>query len=1646
MKYVKGIFAVCILICILLTVFSVSAADIGGNETLDVENDQTTVENSVNDTQLTFNDDEDVLAASTVYFDASASSDGDGSSAHPYKTFKWNRVGSGTTAYFADGTYTLDSTKSISSSFKSLTFIGHSSQNTIFKSGFDETREILIFENVDFTIKNMALDGFHIENYGNIIADNVVFANEVRQSYGAVILNLGDSQTAATLKLTNCRFESNAADAYGGAIYAKYSDVTITNCVFYNSTSGGYGGAIYTIYSNMTVSNSQFNRNVAGYGGSIYSERSRITLKQSLYSSGSADFYGGILGTDTCSVEIRSCNFTDSESLNDAGGALYLINGTDKIYSSRFINLKSSFGGAICILSTESEIQDCTFTNNFATFYGGSIYDGWGKTKISQSNFKNTRAGRSGGSIYSSLTLSLNLAGNDFRNSTAPVGYAVSIDPVINNVFTASQNRYEGTVFDLKNSNPICFYNTNPYYEFDTDYSVPVISYTPDYVTSLPSSYDSRDYGYVTPVVNQGGGGNCWAFACIATLEACLKKATGITYDFSEENVKNLMAYYSLYGRNMDVNDGGNLLMAMGYMMGWYGPIYDYLDVYTEFSALSANYNSLLHIQNVYEIPGSDIESIKRAIIDYGAVVAAMPWISRGHAISLVGWDDNYNSLDFFNNYAQGAWIFKNSYGEKWKDHGYFYVSFDRTIYNAYTFIFNDDKGYTDIYQYDLAGPTTLYFPGVYDYRTKFISRSSDILSAVSTYFKEETDYTVTIYKNGVQVATQSGHSLSGYRTIPLQNEIQLKNGDEFVVEFSIVEGSIPLSFYGEFNASQHINTPTFGKGDSFMKVNGEWVDLYDYSSSGQFTACIKAYTRPATLDSVAITIQNQFSQIEVNEMIGIEINADASISGIVTITIDNEKHYARLDNGYACLNISFDKKAHHVLNAQYVSNREASNVVSFAFDVVEEIVIPKVTITAADVSKYYGGSQNYVATVYDNGVRQKGVDVEIIIDGKARTARTDSNGQVSLSLSDLGIGSYIVTARYNSVSHSSKFTIKSTLSAGDANGTYMNTTMNATLLDSNGNPLKNGQAIFMVGGKEFRANVKNGIAVADIDCGAGEYEVTVRNPSTGEETEVHLVIERATQEYEISIKQDGDKVTVSVHVIKGVQNGRCYLYVYHAISESVNMVNGFANFTVTGLEVGDNWYILQIYGDENYKLRASGVYDYITFMDENVSLSANDMITYFSSGDQFTATLTHNGEPFDYQYLTFEINGKIHNAYTDSLFNTVTYKGKAYIPIDEDLGTYDVRVSYGNITLIKKVTVKSTINLTAEGYDRASSTMSAAFLNSKGQPIRNWDVEFLVNGKSYYATTDNSGIASAKVKLNVGVNTITVINPVTKEEKSINMTWNKATPTISLSNPVLGKSVTLMAALNPNTASGNVTFMVSGSVYTVAVKNGQARLNLVNLNPGTYGVSAVYSGDDYFWGVSASTTFTIASTETKVVAGNINMFYLDSKDYSARLIDSSGKPLASKDLRIVICNSKGASIQVINKKTDANGYVKFAFSKKPGTYYVNVYYEGKLKATSKVVVKKAKSYFVASKKTFKARTKIKKYKVSLELKEYYLTYLKVTLKVKGKTYKATTNSKGKATFKITKLKKKGTYTAVIKYKGNAYYAKATKKVKIRVK
>ena len=196
----------------------------------------------------------------------------------------------------------------------------------------------------------------------------------------------------------------------------------------------------------------------------------------------------------------------------------------------------------------------------------------------------------------------------------------------------------------------------------------------------------------------------------------------------------------------------------------------------------------------------------------------------------------------------------------------------------------------------------------------------------------------------------------------------------------------------------------------------------------------------------------------------------------------------------------------------------------------------------------------------------------------------------------------------------------------------------------------------------------------------------------------------------------------------------------------------------------------------------------------------------------------------------------------------------------------------------------------------------------------------------------------------------------------------------------------------------------------------------------------------------SNSTPVTPTKVATKLTAPKVTATYNVAKKLVITLM-ANGKALANKKVTVKV----GTISKTLT--TNAKGQVSLNVATLvPKTYTATVKFagdEGYLASSlsPKVVVSKAKPQIVAKAKTFKVKVKTKKYTVTLKNnKGKVLKKVKLTLKVGKKTYKATTNSKGKATFKITKLTKKGKYTATIKFAGSKYYNKLTKKVKITVK
>ena len=175
---------------------------------------------------------------------------------------------------------------------------------------------------------------------------------------------------------------------------------------------------------------------------------------------------------------------------------------------------------------------------------------------------------------------------------------------------------------------------------------------------------------------------------------------------------------------------------------------------------------------------------------------------------------------------------------------------------------------------------------------------------------------------------------------------------------------------------------------------------------------------------------------------------------------------------------------------------------------------------------------------------------------------------------------------------------------------------------------------------------------------------------------------------------------------------------------------------------------------------------------------------------------------------------------------------------------------------------------------------------------------------------------------------------------------------------------------------------------------------------------------------------------------------YAYNSIYKATLLDAKGNPLAKKAITITY-NGKN-----YKATTTAKGVAKVTLkATKIGSKKATIKFAGDkvYKAITKTVtikVTKQASKLTAAKKTFKAKTKTKKYTITLKTKSgKAIAKAKVTLKIKGKKIiKATTNKRGKATFKITKLTKKGKYTVKVKFVGTKYFTGKTVKPKITIK
>ena len=304
----------------------------------------------------------------------------------------------------------------------------------------------------------------------------------------------------------------------------------------------------------------------------------------------------------------------------------------------------------------------------------------------------------------------------------------------------------------------------------------------------------------------------------------------------------------------------------------------------------------------------------------------------------------------------------------------------------------------------------------------------------------------------------------------------------------------------------------------------------------------------------------------------------------------------------------------------------------------------------------------------------------------------------------------------------------------------------------------------------------------------------------------------------------------------------------------------------------------------------------------------------------------------------------------------------------------------------------------------------------------------------------------------NVGTANITIRfagnENYTASNKTVQITVNPGNSTVNAED----LEITFGDTINIQVTSENASYVN----YKIIDKNGaiiingtiEANGNITGLElpAGEYTVNLTTEVDKNHNPASNESQLTIKKASTSITATGVTTTYNVSKNLVITLKDNKGNPIKGMTVTVNLGSNKKYT-------TDKNGQVKVNVGNLvPKIYTAKISFDGNTNytsssATSKVTVKKASPKMTAKAKTYKFEDKTKKYTITLkDNKGKVMKNTKVTLKVNGKTYTAKTNSKGVATFKLTKLTKKGKYNAVITYAGSKYYKKATKKSKITVK
>ncbi len=446
------------------------------------------------------------------------------------------------------------------------------------------------------------------------------------------------------------------------------------------------------------------------------------------------------------------------------------------------------------------------------------------------------------------------------------------------------------------------------------------------FAAALPQSYRTDTLGYLTGAQDQHSTGVCWAFTHNEVIAAYVAKNEGKVYDFSEQTIKFETSYATAteWGFNRLPNDGGNEYISTAYL-SYAGSVLEKDEPFSESDVRTVNPDKLKrygYLENtqffnfgMYDLSNATtvgqrnqmrkdkanaIETIKEIVYQNGAVGSCMYYdyqmsslyentaktnynyngysATPNHAVTIVGWDDNYKKSNFKNvPEADGAFIVKNSWGN-YHNNGkscYFYVSYyDKFITSEFFSSQYKVKNnlFDNIYMYDGYGWTangTINESSALCVSKFYADKQNEEVCAISTYVSQG-GTTVDLYVNEGVGDYRDEKSYTKVKTVYFENPgyylveiepIKLKKSGYYVgVRHTSKNGTayFPIQTNAAGVSEDATNTPNTCFVASKFSTLTPIENVYPARTNPMH--CIKAFTR--SLSDTTKNTDKRFSDV----------------------------------------------------------------------------------------------------------------------------------------------------------------------------------------------------------------------------------------------------------------------------------------------------------------------------------------------------------------------------------------------------------------------------------------------------------------------------------------------------------------------------------------------------------------------------------------------------------------------------------------------------------------------------------------------------------------------------------------------------------------------------------------------------------------